>query len=65
MPVTNETQVRQAADVNQRLNGTRSSAWRRSRQELTLPEILAEIERIADLPLNRATTLPKEAFTSD
>ena len=65
MPIIDEPQVRAAAEVNQRLNEGLPSSVRKARQSLTLDQILAEIERIADLPLSQATTLPKEAFTSE
>lgn len=65
MPIIDETQVRAAAEVNQHLNEGLPPSVRKARQSLTLDQILAEIERIADLPLNQATTLPKEAFTSE
>ncbi len=65
MPVIDESQVRNATDVNLRLNALASPAFKRSRQSLSLEETLAEIERIADLPLEQAVTMPKEAYSSE
>lgn len=38
---------------------------RHAPRELPVPDILAEIGRIADLPLARSTTLPPQAYTSE
>ena len=65
MPVIDESQARRATQVNQENNASYTQAFRNQRQDIGLSEILTEIQRIADLPLNEATTLPKEAFTSD
>ena len=65
MPIVDESQVRAASAFNARLNESVSPAFRKSRQKLTLDEILAEIQRIADLPMDSATTLPSGAYTSD
>ncbi|MEM1294749.1 MAG: aromatic ring-hydroxylating dioxygenase subunit alpha [Verrucomicrobiota bacterium] len=65
MPIVNEQQVRSASSFNAKLNDLQIPRWQRGEPELSLDDILAEIQRIADLPLEEATTLPKEAFTSD
>ena len=65
MPIIDETQVRAATEVNLRFNETQSAAFRQSRQSLSLPDLLEEIQRIADLPLEQATTLPREAYSSE
>ena len=65
MPIIDEAQVRAATKVNLRFNETQSAAFRHSRQSLSLPDLLEEIQRIADLPLGQATTLPREAYSSE
>ncbi len=65
MPIIDEEQVRSASAINAKLNQTKSRAWQQKREQRSSPEILAEIQRIADLPLEEATTLPSEAYTSD
>ncbi|MEM0897951.1 MAG: aromatic ring-hydroxylating dioxygenase subunit alpha [Verrucomicrobiota bacterium] len=65
MPIIDEPQVRAASDFNLRLNTQTGDAFRRKRQSLSLPELFAEIERIADLPLQQSTSLPREAYSSE
>ena len=65
MPIVDETQVRAATDLNMRFNETLSPAFKRSRQHLALEDILAEIQRIADLPMDEAITMPREAYASE
>ena len=65
MPIIDESQVRDATEVNLRLNETRSAAFKRSRQSLSLDDLLAELQRISDLPLEEATTMPREAYSSE
>lgn len=65
MPIISEQQVRDSSAINARINETIEPAFRKSRQSIDLDEILAEIQRISDLPLEEATTLPKEAYTSE
>ena len=65
MPVIDEPQVRAASDVVLRANATISPSVRKARQSLDLQDIFADIERVAELPLEQATTLPKEAYSSD
>ncbi|MEM6910352.1 MAG: aromatic ring-hydroxylating dioxygenase subunit alpha [Verrucomicrobiota bacterium] len=65
MPIINETQVRAATAANARRNEVEFPPFSRTGQGLGLAEILAEVDRIARLPLEESTTLPKEAFTSE
>ncbi len=65
MPIVDEPQVRAASDFNAKLNQTLTPGWRSARQTLSFEELLAEIQRTADLPLDQAITLPKEAYTSE
>ncbi|MEM7010483.1 MAG: aromatic ring-hydroxylating dioxygenase subunit alpha [Verrucomicrobiota bacterium] len=65
MPIINEQQVREASSFNARLNETLEPAFRQYKQSLSLDDLLEEIQRISELPLEEATTLPKEAFLSD
>ena len=65
MPIVDENQVRTATEVNLRLNEAQSAAFKQSRQSLSLDALLAEVERIAELPLDRATTMPREAYSSE
>lgn len=65
MPIVDEQQVRQASSYNAKLNDLQAPRRHQGEQGLSVEGILAEIQRIADLPFEEATTLPKEAFTSD
>lgn len=65
MPIIDEAQVRKATEVNLRINEAQSKAFRRSRMERSLDQTLAEIERSADLALEDAITLPREAYASE
>lgn len=65
MPRFTETQVRAAAAAEQDLFAYANRSGIRSAQpSLSLAEILAEIERCADLPLEAAEPLPAQAYTS-
>lgn len=60
-----EQQVRAAATAEQDLyTYTNRSATRAGQPELSLEELLKEIERNADLPLEEGRTLPAQAYTS-
>jgi len=65
MPIIDEPQVRAASAFNAELNKSVPPAVRKARQSLSLEELHEEIQRIADLPLDQATTMPKEAYTSE
>ena len=63
MPIINEKQVRAATEHNIKLSDEQVKQCKR--KIMSLEEIQAEIERIADLPLEQATTLPADAFISE
>lgn len=63
MPVIDERQVRTASAVNQRFN--ESSKLSDPLAHGDLRSLFEEIERVADLPLSQAQTMPREAYTSE
>lgn len=56
-----EVKIRQCEESVSRAASAKSTI----RPERPLAEVLADIQRSADLPLEQATTLPPEAFTSE
>jgi phenylpropionate dioxygenase-like ring-hydroxylating dioxygenase large terminal subunit len=63
MPIINEDQVRAACAHNQQLNDAQFAGLKRTSSDVDA--ILAEIERIAQLPLNESVTMPREVYTSE
>jgi phenylpropionate dioxygenase-like ring-hydroxylating dioxygenase large terminal subunit len=65
MPIIDEPQVRSACDLNVRLNVRKTLAFDAKADEAALPELLAELQATADLPLAESRTLPAAAYTSE
>ena len=63
MPIIDEAQVRAACAHNQQLNDAQFPHLNHAGNDVD--RILADIDRIARLPLEEATTLPREAYTSE
>ncbi|HEY5753382.1 MAG TPA: aromatic ring-hydroxylating dioxygenase subunit alpha [Chthoniobacterales bacterium] len=45
--------------------GSETPIFRKARPEVSLDDLLADIQQTADLPLNQSRTLPAEVYTSD
>lgn len=65
MPVTDESQVREACELNQRLNAPQMQPRDHAADEKKLPELLAELQASAELPLAQSRTLPAGVYTSE
>ena len=65
MPIIDEKQVRLATERNLKLSDEQAHLFHQTQKTMSLEEIHAEIERCADLPLESATTLPKDAYISE
>jgi len=61
----NEKLIREACATNQRNNEAIFPALKGVSSTNEIDVILSEIQRIAELPMEQSTTLPKEAYTSE
>lgn len=64
MPVTSETQVRAACDLNFQISAPLTIGTQPVSAPEDLDELLSELQAAADLPLARSRTLPASAYTS-
>lgn len=65
MPVTTESEIREACAFNEALNERLPGSLRSLRASRPLEQILEEVRQSAALPLEEARTLPREAYTSE